>query len=127
MNRAEAAATPETAKLAQALASPLARLSDAVDWVVKTHRAAPAQTAASAVSLMHLAGYVVGGWLVLKQAQAAARLLDSGENDPAFLRGKLAFADFYASQLLPRAEALHAVIVNGAEDIASFDPALLAG
>jgi hypothetical protein len=79
------------------------------------------------VSLLHLAGYVVGGWLVLKQAQAAAALLNSGENDPAFLKGKLAFADFYATQLLPQAEALHAVIVHGAEDVDSFDPALLAG
>ncbi len=125
--RAEAAAIPEVAKLAKALASPLARLGEAVDWVVQTHRAAPAKTAASAVSLLHLSGYVAGGWLVLKQAKAAASLLASGENDPAFLRGKLAFADFYASQLLPQAEALHAVIVHGADDIASFDPALLAG
>jgi alkylation response protein AidB-like acyl-CoA dehydrogenase len=125
--RAGAAATPEAAKLARALVAPLEKLGEAVDWVVRTHRAAPARTAASAVSLLHLAGYVVGGWLVLKQAQAAAALLNSGENDPAFLKGKLAFADFYATQLLPQAEALHAVIVHGAEDVDSFDPALLAG
>ncbi len=124
---AESAARLETAKLAKALVAPLAQFGECVDWTVRTHRDAPARTAASSVSLLHLAALVAGGWLLLKQSSAAARQLGAGEGDASFLRGKLAFGDFYASQILPQSGALHVGITQGSGDIEGFDPALLGG
>jgi 3-(methylthio)propanoyl-CoA dehydrogenase len=124
---AECAATPEVAGLAKALAAPLARFSAAVDWIVQNHGSAPGRTAASAVSMLHLTGIVAGQWLLLKQAALAAHQIAAGEGDAGFLQGKLVFARFFATQVLPRTESLFCALSEGAAEIDSFDPALLVG
>ncbi len=120
-------ATPGIAALAQAGVQPLARFETAAEWIVRTHAAAPAQTAASAVAMLHLTGTVAGFWLLLKQAATAAQDLREGRGEAEFLRGKLAFARYYADHILPRAESYFHAITEGAEAIESFDPGLLAG
>uniref|UniRef100_UPI003F981A14 acyl-CoA dehydrogenase n=1 Tax=Rhodoblastus sp. TaxID=1962975 RepID=UPI003F981A14 len=124
---AASAGIPEVAALAKALSEPLAHFADSVEWIVKNNPAAPARTAAAAVPMLHLAGIVVGFWLLVKQASVAAQGLSAGEGDPAFLKGKLAYARFFATQILPRTQALFRAITQGSEDVESFDPALLAG
>ena len=54
----------DIARLAQAFEGPAARLEKAVAWVIETHAADPARTAAAAVPLMHLFGLTIGGWLI---------------------------------------------------------------
>jgi alkylation response protein AidB-like acyl-CoA dehydrogenase len=113
------------ASLAKALEAPLGRFALAVEWVVKTQKAAPENTAAAAVPLLHLAGITVGYWLVLRQAAAAIERKDAGE-DPAFTRAKLAYAAFYAAHVLPQADSFYASVVEGADAITQFDPSLMA-
>ncbi|WP_134774936.1 acyl-CoA dehydrogenase [Ornithinimicrobium flavum] len=59
--------------------------------------------------LLLAAGDLVIGWLLLRQAEVAARLLASGQPGvsgagahPAYLQGKIAAARFFATEVLPR-------------------------
>ncbi|WP_374546252.1 acyl-CoA dehydrogenase [Rhodoblastus sp.] len=112
------------ASLAKPLETPLGHFASAVDWIVRTHQAAPESTAASAVPMLHLTGITVGYWLVLRQAAAALRRQEAGE-DPNFVKAKLAYAFFYAAHVLPQTEPLFASIVGGPDAITQFDPALM--
>ncbi len=117
-------ASSDIAALAKALAAPLGRFAQAVDWIVATHKAAPEKTAASAVPMLHLAGITFGYWLVLRQAAAAIRRREAGE-DPKFAEGKLAYATFYAAHVLPQTESFFIGVVEGADAITAFDPSLM--
>ena len=112
------------ASLAKPLETPLGRFASAVDWIVRTHKAAPENTAASAVPMLHLTGITVGYWLILRQAAAALRSRNAGE-DPNFVKAKLAYAFFYAAHVLPQTEPLFASVVGGPDAITQFDPALM--
>ena len=65
--------------------------------------------------LLLAAGDLVVGWLLLRQAEVARRLLDSGERpgDTAYLQGKVAAARFFASEVLPRLGADRRVVTAG--------------
>jgi hypothetical protein len=54
--------------------------------------------------LLLAAGDLLIGWLLLRQAEVAQRLLHSGERpgDTAYLQGKVAAARFFATEVLPR-------------------------
>lgn len=54
--------------------------------------------------LLLAAGDLVIGWLLLRQAEVAQRLLTAGERpgDTAYLQGKVAAARFFAGEVLPR-------------------------
>ncbi|MDR3464861.1 MAG: acyl-CoA dehydrogenase C-terminal domain-containing protein, partial [Xanthobacteraceae bacterium] len=115
------AAQPEIAALGQALKAPTARLRDAVDWVLATHGANPAQTAAAAVPLLYQFGTTIGFWLVARQAARAEELLGESGADAAFLRGKIALAGHFAGHLLPHAEGYFLAATQGAASVAAFD------
>ena len=59
--------------------------------------------------LLMAAGDLMIGWLLLRQAEVAAGLLAAGEggvsgagDDPSYLKGKIAAASFFATEVLPR-------------------------
>ncbi|GAA5163732.1 acyl-CoA dehydrogenase [Ornithinimicrobium tianjinense] len=54
--------------------------------------------------LLLASGDLLIGWLLLRQAEVAQRLLDAGErpDDTAYLQGKVAAARFFAAEVLPR-------------------------
>jgi 3-(methylthio)propanoyl-CoA dehydrogenase len=110
--------------LAEALKAPLARVAEAVDWIVRSHKAAPETTAASAVAMLHLTGVTLGYWLVLRQLVAAIRVEAEG-GDAKFTEAKRAYAFFYAGHVLPQTESLFVSIVGGPDAITQFDPALM--
>jgi hypothetical protein len=60
-------------------------------------------------------GYVLGGWYHYRSAVIAQSKLTAGDGDADFMQRKLTAAEFYSSQLLPRAAAYSAAIVDGAE------------
>ena len=68
-----------------------------------------------ATRLLLAAGDLVIGWLLLRQAEVAARLLEAGErpHDTAYLQGKVAAARFFASEVLPRLGADRRVVTSG--------------
>jgi hypothetical protein len=55
----------------------------------------------------------------------AARKLAGGSGDRDFLRGKLASARFYATHVLPQAQALSKVVTAGASSVLEADAAII--
>jgi hypothetical protein len=71
--------------------------------------------------LLLAAGDLLIGWLLLRQAEVAQRLLDAGERpgDTAYLQGKVAAARFFAGEVLPRLGADRRTIT--APDVSLMD------
>ena len=74
---------------------------------------------------LKLTGTVMGGWLMAKSADVAARALAAGSSDREFLEAKLVTARFYAEQLLPQAQSLLSVVKGGAGAVTDADAALI--
>jgi hypothetical protein len=93
--------TGELAAVGGRLAEGVKALERATDWLLQAPSDAPL---AAATPYLQLAGDVVGGWLLARQAQAAAG------SDDAWLQSKATLARVYASQVLAlapgRAEAI---------------------
>lgn len=69
----------------------------------------------ASVNLMMLMGYLCGGWLMIKGAQAAQAQLDQGEGDPEYLKAKLVTTQFYCEHLLPRTMSHLAALKAGSQ------------
>jgi len=110
--------TEELAKLGRRLAQGAAALEQATDWLL-AHRGPDALAAAT--PYLKLAGDVIGGWMLGRQALAAA-----GSPDP-WLKGKAALARLYAGQVLAQAPALADGLMDGAEDLEATAAEALAG
>ena len=59
-------------------------------------------------------GYVLGAWYHLRSALIAQQNLAAGNGDRAFLERKITAAEFYSTQMLPRAMAYSAAVEQGA-------------
>ena len=81
---------------------------------VASHGSDPAWIAAAAFNFLMQAGTVAGAWQMLKAAQAASEQLADNE---AFAQSKIATAQFYIEQLLPRAGAYGQAVISGSDSI----------
>ncbi|WP_300539552.1 acyl-CoA dehydrogenase [Sphingosinicella sp.] len=104
----------QTAELAPYLEDALAALESATIWLAE---GGGDDNAAGATPYLRMFGLTVGGWLLAKQAAAAAERLAAGEGDPAFLNAKIVTARFFAEQFLPQAAALLGPVTRGAETL----------
>ena len=79
-------------------------------------------SAASAVGVdyMMLAGNVVCAWLLAKSALAAQKHVDDGSGDE-FYQHKITTARFFAERILPRSEALRAMVESGSASVMAID------
>ena len=111
--------------IADRFSAAIPRLREATDWIVETYGANPAAVAAGAVYYLKLMGITLGGWMMARAACIAARELESGEGDAAFLRGKVLTARFYGDHILPQAISLSAAVMRGAESVLAVEDALL--
>jgi alkylation response protein AidB-like acyl-CoA dehydrogenase len=111
--------------LGDRLASAMASLKEATQWIAQAYGANPAAVAAGSVYYLKLMGITCGGWMLLRSAQVAAKQLDAGEGDAAFLRAKLLTARFYADHILPQALGLSATTMRGADSVLAVEDALL--
>ncbi len=84
-----AAHLDETVSLTRQLAAELAR--------------DPRLALANATIYLDMFGHVVIAWMWLRQALVAARKLDAGEGDAAFMHGKLAACRYFFAYELPKA------------------------
>jgi alkylation response protein AidB-like acyl-CoA dehydrogenase len=109
---------PELAIVGKRLAQGAAALEHATGWVM-AHGGPDALTAAT--PYLKLAGDVVGGWMLGRQALAAA-----GSDDP-WLKGKAALARLYSGQVLSLAPGLAEGLTDGAGDLEATSAAALAG
>ncbi len=85
-----------------ALAEGIDELAAATEWLVAGGGHDARRGAVGAVSFLHLAGIVSGGWMSARAAGIAARRLAAGSDD-AFYRSKMVTARFYADHVLVQA------------------------
>jgi alkylation response protein AidB-like acyl-CoA dehydrogenase len=85
----------------------------------------PARGAAVSVPYLTLCGLVLGGWLMTRAAAIAAADLAAGAADREFMQAKVATARFYASHVLPQAQAQARVVSGGAASVLEANAALL--
>jgi acyl-CoA dehydrogenase len=100
-------------------------LEAAARSVLEAFAQGPERALAVSVPMLRLTGYVLGGWLLAKSADIAARKLTAGAGDKDFLRGKIASARFHAAHVLPQAQALAKVVMAGASSVLEADAAIL--
>jgi alkylation response protein AidB-like acyl-CoA dehydrogenase len=110
--------TPDLAPVGRRLAAAIAALERATDWLVGADNIA---ALAAATPFLKLAGDVVGGWILGRQALAAA-----GSDDP-WLQSKAALARLYASQVLALAPGLADGLTESGADLAATKAVALAG
>jgi len=110
--------TPELALVGKRLAQGVSALEHATQWVL-AHGGPSALTAAG--PYLKLAGDVIGGWMLGRQALAAG-----GSDDP-WLQGKAALARLYSGQVLVLAPGVAEGLTDGAADIEATSAAALAG
>lgn len=110
---AEMHATAETldgelASVGSRLEAGVAALERATDWVLQNKGP---NALAAATPYLKLAGDVIGGWMLAKQAQAVA----DGADD--WSRSKAALARVFASQVLAQAPGLAEGLMESADDL----------
>jgi hypothetical protein len=89
-------------------------------WLAQNGMADPNNAGAGAYAYMQLMGLVSLGWMWLKMAGAAQRLLADGGGDEDFLNAKLATARFFAARELVTAGALRRKVEAGADSVMSL-------
>jgi len=77
----------------------------------------PALALAGATPYLQLAGTVIGGWLLGREAIAASQALSRKEGDPGFLEARIATALFYAENIMPQVAGLAAATTSGAASV----------
>jgi len=88
----------------------LAALETATVWL-----AGNSENAAGATPYLRMFGITTGGWLLAKQAIAAAQQLSATSGNADFLSAKIVTARFFAEQILPQATALLGPVTRGGE------------
>jgi acyl-CoA dehydrogenase len=114
---------PTARKVKTATISGVERLREATTSLLGALATSPDRAMAVSVPFLKLCGVVIGGWLLARSADIAARQLAAGAPDVEFLRGKLATSWFYAGQVLPRALMLESIVSQGADAVVGTDAA----
>jgi alkylation response protein AidB-like acyl-CoA dehydrogenase len=107
----------ELAPIGRRLTAGVAALERATDWILAN---GGAPSLAAATPYLKLAGDVIGGWILGRQALAAA-----GSDDP-WMRAKAALARVYSSQVLAQAGGLADGLVEGVDDMEATTAGMLA-
>ena len=108
---------PDLAGVGRRLAAGVAALERATDWILAN---GGAPSLAAATPYLKLAGDVIGGAMLGRQALAAA-----GSEDP-WLRSKAALARVFAGQVLAQAPGVADGLMDGPEDLEATSAAALA-
>ncbi|MDQ3078081.1 MAG: acyl-CoA dehydrogenase C-terminal domain-containing protein [Pseudomonadota bacterium] len=114
---AAAKAAGDPASVAGPLEKAVGDLQASTMWLAQNGMADPNNAGAGAYAYMQLMGLVSLGWMWLKMAGVAQRLLGEGGEDNAFLEAKLATARYFAARELVAAGALRAKVEAGADSV----------
>ena len=98
-------------------------LDKATDWLCEIWAGNPRLAAAGATPYLRLLGTLGGGWVLARQAVAAARQLEAANGHASYLEGKISTARFYADNILPQAAAAAAAVTRGAETTLELEDA----
>ncbi|WP_374656517.1 acyl-CoA dehydrogenase [Phenylobacterium sp.] len=105
---ADLKAAPGLARVGERLEAGIAALERATDWILQNKGP---NALAAATPYLKLAGDVIGGWMLGRQALAVAGA------DDAWSRSKAALARIYASQVLALAPGLADGLTENADDL----------
>ncbi|MEX0343290.1 MAG: acyl-CoA dehydrogenase [Rhizobiaceae bacterium] len=121
---AEQAGRDSVVEIATALDQALNMARKATGWILKNSNS-PSVVAAGASPYLRLMGTLLGGWVSLRTASAAAMGLSEQSGSERFLRSKLATARFYADHVLCHISGLAAEITQGSASIIDPEDELL--
>ena len=97
-----------------ALAEAVGSLQRATDWILTNGMPG---AGAGATPYLELFGIVVGGYLMARSASIADARLAEDISEASFYRAKIATAEFYATNVLPKASGLERAATSGAESL----------
>jgi hypothetical protein len=116
---------PEAVRARSAALDALVRLRRAADALLVALATAPDRAMAVSVPFLKFCGFAVGGWLMARAADIAARKLAAGSADREFFEAKLASAHFYGAQVLSQVLALEQIVIHGSDAVVGTDAALI--
>lgn len=90
--------------------------NEATDWFLENAKTDPNLAGSVGVSMLMMMGTTLGGWLLAKSAMISQKQLEGGTSDD-FYSNKVATAQFYAEQILPRSLAYATSVTSGHEAI----------
>ncbi len=76
---------------------------------------------AASAPFLTLVSVMTCGWLMERQRRIALAGLDAGAENPAFLRSKVAVANWYLAHIVPEAAGLVASVRAGSKDLYTLD------
>ena len=97
-------------------------LTTAVDHLLIEGKRDMKSALAVATPFLGLVGTVLGGWLLMRGAMAAARRIGEDTGDRDFAEAKIITARFYADNVLPGAASLAAQVASGAASTLALAP-----
>jgi len=116
----QASGTPAALAVAQALQVARQAFNEVVDFILAQAKSQPNAVYAGSVPYLMLAGNLVAGWQLARSLLVAQELLAQGQ-DQAFMRAKIATAQFYAEHILVKASSLRDSIVRGAASVTALE------
>jgi hypothetical protein len=108
-------------EIAESLASAVASVREASQWLLGRLAEAPNDAKAGATPYLEMFGITAGGWLLGASALAAKERLAGANGDAAFLEDKIATARFYAAHELPRVVGLVGSVTAGADGMFAIE------
>jgi len=100
----------------------LAAVQSATGWLIERRGHAQPDALAGATPYLKLLGDVIGGWMLGKQALAAARHLAAGEGPEDYWRTRIGLARVFAEQVLSQSPGLTQAVTQGAVDLFRTSP-----
>ena len=94
----------------------------AVAFICANAASRPNAVYGGSVPYLMLAGNVVAGWQLARALLVAEDRLAAGQGDAAFMRAKIATAQFYAEHLLTQVRAARDAIVDGGDSVMALAP-----
>jgi len=125
MRTAVASCDAELAPQAKQLEAAIAGLDQAREQLLSGAEEDELLPNSVAYNFMMMAGYICGGWQLLRQGNAALRLMAEGDDDP-YLKAKLESVRFYMAQVLPRWRGHAEMVADGSRAIMALPEELFA-
>ena len=116
---AKRSSSPAAQATARRLAAARKAFLDVVGFVVERSKSSPNAVYAGSVPYLMLAGNLIAGWQMARALLAAEDALAQGE-DPAFMKAKIATAQFYAEHILSKAGGMRDAIVEGGDSVTAL-------
>ena len=116
-------AKPELVDVAKEFAAAIEVLSENSQHIAAQFVESAKQALSVSVPYLMLAGLVVGAWQHAQSALKAVELLEAGENNQNFLKGKIQTARFYHRMVLPEIYGLAYSVQHTGTSVTAFENA----